>query len=62
MREVNVPSRGSGVGATNGSVDGAAEVRQLLNKVAEAGIEARTLTLRQPTLDDVFLTLTSRTA
>jgi ABC-2 type transport system ATP-binding protein len=38
-----------------------AEVRHLLNKVSEAGVEAKSLTIRQPTLDDVFLTLTSQT-
>jgi len=39
-------------------VEGGDEVRRLLNTVAEAGIEATGLVLHQPTLDDVFLTLT----
>jgi ABC-2 type transport system ATP-binding protein len=43
-------------------VAGFEEVRRLLNLIAEGGLEVPGLALRQPTLDDVFLTLTSRDA
>jgi len=43
-------------------VDGASDVRRLLNLVADAGLESPRISLYQPTLDDVFRTLTSATA
>ncbi|TDC72454.1 ATP-binding cassette domain-containing protein [Micromonospora sp. KC606] len=39
-------------------VEDAGEVRRLLNKVGDAGLDVQGLAMRQPTLDDVFLTLT----
>jgi ABC-2 type transport system ATP-binding protein len=41
--------------ATDGS---AAHVRQVLDRLADAGVEVDTLSLHRPTLDDVFLALT----
>jgi ABC-2 type transport system ATP-binding protein len=38
--------------------DGPAAVSPIVVALAEAGVRVRTLTLREPTLDDVFLTLT----
>jgi daunorubicin resistance ABC transporter ATP-binding subunit len=43
-------------------VEGPAEVRRLLNTVAEAGLETGGMALHQPTLEDVFLMLTGRDA
>jgi daunorubicin resistance ABC transporter ATP-binding subunit len=52
------------LGATSISVpvQDAGEVRGLLNRVGDAGLDARSLAMRQPTLDDVFLTLTGHNA
>ena len=41
---------------------GAATVRDALNALASSGIEARHIDLHEPTLDDVFLSLTGATA
>ncbi|CAM3350825.1 ATP-binding cassette domain-containing protein [Kibdelosporangium persicum] len=41
-------------------VHSAGDVRHLLNQMAEAGLEVRQIALHQPTLDDVFRTLTSK--
>jgi ABC-2 type transport system ATP-binding protein len=38
----------------------AAEVRRLLNEIADAGLKMLDIALHRPTLDDVFLTLTDR--
>jgi ABC-type multidrug transport system ATPase subunit len=38
-----------------------AEVRHLINRVADAGFDATGLEIRRPTLDDVFLTMTGQT-
>lgn len=43
------------------SVDGVHDIRFLLNRVAEAEIDVRQVSLHQPTLDDVFRTLTDKT-
>jgi ABC-2 type transport system ATP-binding protein len=40
------------------TADGAAAISPVAVALAEAGIRVRTLTLRTPTLDDVFLELT----
>jgi daunorubicin resistance ABC transporter ATP-binding subunit len=37
-----------------------AEIRHLVNRVADADLKAKSLTIRQPTLDDVFLTMTGQ--
>jgi ABC-2 type transport system ATP-binding protein len=42
--------------------DGPATLRDALNRLAAAGITAQHVALRQPTLDDVFLTLTTGAA
>ncbi|NIJ12365.1 ABC-2 type transport system ATP-binding protein [Saccharomonospora amisosensis] len=42
------------------AVEYAKDVRRVLDKVAAAGVEPSELTLKKPTLDDVFLTLTGR--
>jgi ABC-2 type transport system ATP-binding protein len=39
-------------------VDGPDQVRNVLNRVADAGIDTLTMSIYQPTLDDVFHTLT----
>ena len=39
-------------------VEGVDEVRRLLNQLADAGVDVLSLSLHQPTLDDVFLALT----
>jgi ABC-2 type transport system ATP-binding protein len=43
------------------AVDGAEQVRQLLNRVAEPSLAVQDISLLQPTLDDVFHTLTGGT-
>ena len=43
---------------TASTTDGPAAVSPIAVALAEAGVRVRTLTLREPTLDDVFLTLT----
>ncbi|TDC59247.1 ATP-binding cassette domain-containing protein [Micromonospora sp. KC207] len=43
-------------------VEDAGEVRRLLNKVGDAGLDVQGLAMRRPTLDDVFLTLTGHNA
>jgi ABC-2 type transport system ATP-binding protein len=43
---------------TVATTDGPAAVSPIAVALAEAGVQVRTLTLRAPTLDDVFLTLT----
>ena len=40
-------------------VTGAAQVRRLLNDLAERGLDVQDLSLSRPTLDDVFHTLTT---
>jgi ABC-2 type transport system ATP-binding protein len=45
--------------ATDGSAD---QVRELLDRVAREGIQVRRISLHRPTLDDVFLALTSPSA
>ncbi|HEY2059902.1 MAG TPA: AAA family ATPase, partial [Amycolatopsis sp.] len=40
------------------AIDQPAEVRRVLNQVADAGLETTGLELSEPTLDDVFTTLT----
>jgi ABC-2 type transport system ATP-binding protein len=42
------------------AVTGAKHVKRLLEQVEQAGIEVGSLSLSEPTLDDVFLTLTGR--
>jgi ABC-2 type transport system ATP-binding protein len=44
------------------AVDGPAQVRRLLNEVADAGIEVAGIALHEPTLDDVFHALTGNSA
>ncbi|MBP2327136.1 ABC-2 type transport system ATP-binding protein [Kibdelosporangium banguiense] len=44
------------------AVDGPAQVRKLLNEVADAGLDPLEISLSQPTLDDVFNALTGNTA
>ncbi|MFC0533384.1 ATP-binding cassette domain-containing protein [Phytohabitans kaempferiae] len=46
--------------AVSVSVDGPAQVRHMLNQLADAGLDVRGLALRQPSLDDVFLALTGQ--
>jgi len=41
-----------------GAKDGVKKLKSVLNALESAGIEAETVSLRRPTLDDVFLTLT----
>jgi daunorubicin resistance ABC transporter ATP-binding subunit len=48
--------------AVSVSVDEPAQVRHMLNQLAGAGLDVRSLALRQPSLDDVFLTLTGQKA
>jgi len=43
---------------TVSTADGPAAVSPIAVALAGAGVRVRTLTLREPTLDDVFLTLT----
>ena len=43
---------------TASTTDGPAAVSPIVVALADAGVRVRTLTLREPTLDDVFLTLT----
>ncbi|WP_084960251.1 ATP-binding cassette domain-containing protein [Thermoactinospora rubra] len=43
------------------AVNGPDDVRGLLNRLADAGVEVVRFALHQPTLDDVFRTLTSKT-
>jgi ABC-2 type transport system ATP-binding protein len=43
---------------TTTTADGPSTVSPIVVALAEAGVAVRTLTLREPTLDDVFLTLT----
>ncbi len=42
-------------------IESTVEVRELLNRVAECGLEVQSISLLQPTLDDVFLLLTNHT-
>jgi ABC-2 type transport system ATP-binding protein len=44
--------------AVSVGIDHSAEVRRVLNQVADAGLETTGLELSEPTLDDVFTTLT----
>jgi ABC-2 type transport system ATP-binding protein len=43
------------------AVQGPADVRRMLNEVADAGLDVLDVSLYEPTLDDVFGTLTSKT-
>jgi ABC-2 type transport system ATP-binding protein len=42
------------------TADGPARVSPIVVALAGAGVRVRSLTLREPTLDDVFLTLTGQ--
>jgi ABC-2 type transport system ATP-binding protein len=42
-------------------INGPEQVRTVLNRIADAGIDTLTVALHKPTLDDVFLTLTGNT-
>jgi ABC-2 type transport system ATP-binding protein len=50
----------AGETAVSVPVEDAADVRRLLNTVADAGLEVTALSMSRPTLDDVFLQLTAR--
>ena len=48
--------------ASVGVLDGAAKLPQVVRELDQAGVAISNLAMRQPTLDDVFLALTGRTA
>lgn len=63
-----VRAAGLGAGEASGdtltvaAVDGAAAVVELVQALDHAGLDPRAATVREPTLDDVFLSLTGHTA
>ena len=58
LTEMAVATRGEELLAA--TANGPAAVSPIAVRLAEAGVRVRALTMREPTLDDVFLTLTGQ--